>query len=407
MRFSVSKVIFLTGIVSLFALPSINKFILVHLFLIIALSLLIDISISKKILINKSELVTIELIILYFISTIIGALISKSYSGIITSFLFILTFVFVFLAYKLNENYILIFLKGFIISAIITSIIVYIDTFYYYLFNTPLWLKIIPEHLAQKAGDSYGAKIKYIWGIKFYRSAGLSWDPGISMTGVTLAIVLLFEKIVNIKNLKFFLLLMFGAVILSISRTAIYALVFYFFIKSFEKVFNKIKIERTKVNLLTILAFIIIVIFLNIGIFIEYNNASQGTERHLKYFSSLYYFYKQNFFEFLFGYGYTGVGIFFNKYVDWLYNVKGFYFKPDLNPESTLTNIWFYGGLVGSFFWIYLFFKILLHSIDNIKIVFLILILLSFGYAINSVWFNAILFVLIFWKEKNFQKQLL
>ena len=94
--------------------------------------------------------------------------------------------------------------------------------------------------------------------------------------------------------------------------------------------------------------------------------------------------------EILFGYGYTGVGDFFNKHVDWLKESPGFIFGKNLNPESTLTNIFFYGGIIGSLFWLFTSIFSFYYGNKKIKMLLITLLILSFGYAINSVWFNSL-----------------
>lgn len=321
----------------------------------------------------------------------VGTINSQSYSGIITSQIFILTFLTLFIGYKIsNGDLLFVFLKGFCISALITSVFCIVDSIYFYINFKPLLETILPDFLMEKANEHTLMNRQLIGNTIVYRSSGLSWDPGLTITGVALAFILINENIVRFKHKKTILILLLLAVIISISKTSILTL-FAYVIFTFLK-----KYRVSRIQMLSIVTFSLFVLFLYMGLFIDYGKSDPSNERHLKYFSSIFYLPKANLLEIMFGFGYTGVGDFFNRYVDWLQEEPLFVFDKNLNPESTLTNIFFYGGLIGSLFWLLTFIFSFWKGDKQIKILLITLMILSFGYAINSVWFNSIYITLIF-----------
>lgn len=392
---SINKILFLLlGATSLFAVPSFKGFLFVHIFLVLAFSsslvqLLLQ-SRDKKILFNRQEILIVFLAFLFYASTMIGTINSKAYSGLITSQIFILTFITVLIGYKISNSELLItFLKGFCVSAIITSVFCIIDTIYFYINFKPLLETILPDYLMEKANEHTFMNRQLIGNVLVYRSSGLSWDPGLTITGVALAFIIINENIVRFKHKKVILTLSVLAVILSVSKTSIIVLAAYtvlIFLKKYK--FNRIQ-------LLNIAAFLLFVLLLYIGLFIDYGKSDPSNERHIKYFSSIFYLYKADLLEIIFGFGYTGVGEFFNKYVDWLQMEPIFVFDKNLNPESTLTNIFMYGGITGSFFWLLTFLFSFRKGNKQIKVFLISLMLLSFGYAINSVWFNSLYIAIV------------
>ena len=392
--------LFLTGFFSLFAIPSYNGVLLVHIFLVISLFLSFCLLFTKEnIFLLKAEYSLLLIGILYYASVMFGTINSGAYEGLLTSQLFFMSFLLVFIMHKIGDNYKLIniFLKGFVYSGIATSLYCIIDFIYFYSGNFNTLNNVIwPQMLLSKSNEHTFLNQINLFGIILFRPSGFSWDPGLSITGLIIAFVFVSESIVKLKLRKLVLLLFSIAIIISTSRTSVISLLFYLFIV--KKVQNLyIRFGYDKVSVLNYLAVFILFFFLYIGLFIPYDGSisNLGTARHLKYFSSTFYFYRQNIFEFLFGYGYTGVGQYFNEYVPWLKNTGDFYFDNNLNPESTLTNVFFYGGSIGSLFWVITYLQSFLKGAKEVKTILLILLLLSNGYAINSVWFNMIYNILI------------
>ncbi len=394
--------LFLLGLVSLFAIPNYDGFILAHIFLLICFFL----AFANAFLVKHVDgfyyyiLVILSLSCLYFAATILGAVLSDSLPGLITSVIFLLNVITFLLITYLNDKLILNYVKGFVYSAFITGVIIIISTIFFYSYHINIIEVILPKILIEsKAGEHTLTNIINIGNFIFFRPAGLSWDTGISVTGLTLALIIVMEKIVEIKHKTIFILLSVIAIFLSISKTSIITLLFYLIFKITKKI---LRLEYSyKID--TIVLLTIIAIFLYLGLFIQYTG--DGNERHLKYFSSLFYYLYQNPLHILFGYGYTGVGVFFNHSVPWFRDYSDiFYFGKNLNPESTLTNIFLYGGILGSIWWIYSFIFIFANGNPRIRNVAITIVLLSFGYGINSVWFNSVYVSILILSVANIKK---
>ncbi len=241
-----------------------------------------------------------------------------------------------------------------------------------------------------------------IGGVVFYRATGLSWDPALTATGVVIAILLICEKIVHVKKCgKCVILLMVVATILSFSRVSIATLVIYLLFK-ISRIYSKRLCWHSSgkgVSMLSVMSFLSFLFFLYLGLFVKYTGS--GTQRHFKYMASIFYFFEQNILEMLFGYGYRGVGLYFDKYVDWLTSVPGFVFGEGACPESTLINLFFWGGAVGSVFWIVTFIRTIWAGSLNIKTIMFMLIFILFGNTINSAWFLIVYFSLVWLAMDN------
>ena len=395
--------LFFLGLVSLFAIPRFNGFTLIHFFLMFSFLIsffyfLINI---KYIKFKEMEIFILVFGLLYVLATIVGAIVSESYKGILSSFIFLLVYLIAFFIYKINYKLYYSFFKGFVIGAIITAIYVIVDEIFFYLHGIPLNEYIFPKSLLGLGMHGFKNLIK-IFGVILYRPSGFSWDPGISITGLAVAFILLNEDFVKIKFKSFFLFLLLVAMILAVSKTSILSIVIYFFIKLIQN--KMIVIDERKISLLIISFFVVLFFMMFLGLFLEYNcfEKGAGNIRHLKYLSSIFYYPYQNFFEIIFGYGYTGVGVFFNKYVTWFNSMPCFYFRENLTPENTLVNLFFYGGLLGLIFWIFIFSIILFYGNNKFRLLLIILIIIMNGYNINSVWFNFIIFSMFFISFKNY-----
>lgn len=390
--------LFLLGLTSLMVIPEFNGFSTHHIFLLISLVLSLYLFFYKliktSIKFSSQELLAFAVGLVYYGSTLFGALNSEQIEGMLSSQIFIISFVLLFILYKLDYRLILILLKGFVLSGIITSIYIILDTIYFYTGHFKSLNEVIFPNVFLGEIDHTLRNYFSLFGLILFRPAGFSWDPGLTVTGVVLSVVIVLEKIINFNHKRLFVFLMSLSILLSFSRTSIITLCIYFFIKIMK--IDKINIQfNSKIKISTLNSIIIfyILFILIIGLLIPYNDTtplSLGSIRHLKYFSSVFYYVYDfnNPFNLLFGYGYKGVGVFFNKNVDWLKETGNFIFKPGLNPECTLVNIFFYGGIIGSIFWIYTFLLTLHYGDTKIKLLLFTLINLAYGYAINSVWFN-------------------
>ena len=416
MIFILEITIFLEGLVSLISIISYKGFLLVHFFLIISIILsLVYIFVSNKIFVlNNKWLKIVLLAFVFYFATLIGAANSNDFlGGLVASQLFLLTFSSIILYYIIDNGlkFVLIFVKGFIYSAIITSLYTIIDTLHFYLGHNHKSLNIIifPKYFELKTNGHVLTNFQHIGHhLLLYRSSGFSWDPGITFTAVVLAFILLNENIIQIKYKIFSLLIMFIALIVSISKISLIALFIYFIIKIFKN--KNVQLTKTiKIKVLSFLPILSIIFLFCEGFFIPYltytdaNFLTPGNERHLKYFYSIIDYYKANILQILFGFGYRGVGVFFNKYVAWRAST-GFIYKIGYGPPSTLTDLFLWGGLIGIIFWFYSYYITFINGSNEIKLLMIILIFLMFGYTINSVWFNSIyisLFTISYFKKSN------
>ena len=400
--------LFFLGFSSLFTLPVYHGFRIYHLFLILSFTTSIFFIFIKKISITKNELFFFLLWVVYYALTMIGSVISQAYFGILSSQLFIITLLTVFLSYKIDKKNIFFFLKGFIYSAAFTGLFNIIDYIYFINHKKALISVLFPKNLLGENLEHPLTNLTHIGNNIFYRASGFSWDPGLTITGLALAFIMINENLVALKKMSKYILsvLILIGIILSISKTAIITLIIYFILKLiFHKDLHVLYKRNMYISALSIVFISIIIFLLYIGLFVQYNSSLEGYIRHLKYFSSIFYYGNQDILHILFGYGYVGVGKFFNEHVDWLYNVPGFYFGKNLCPESTLTNIFFWGGLMGAIIWIITFLNTLLSSNKSFKLLLIAIVLLMFGYNINTMWFNYIFFSVVLLHANNFLKR--
>ena len=121
-----------------------------------------------------------------------------------------------------------------------------------------------------------------------------------------------------------------------------------------------------------------------------------GTVRHLKYFSELFYMPFVSIKEFIFGYGYRGTGDFFLYHRNWLRILQNFLLGNGKIPESTLTNLMLYGGLLGMIYNIFIY-TFVIYKEKRFKKVLFILVLLYAGYTFENVWTILFVYFLIFY----------
>lgn len=404
-----SKLYYLTGLFSLFAIPSYKGFLLVHIFLLTSLYFTLFILFLKvpnqKLKLSKNEIILVNLAFLLYISSIIGAMLSDVISGILFSQIFIITFITVSLAFKINKNLIKSLLKGFVASSILTSLYIILQSVFFYLYSINLTTVIFPEVLLEKANEHTFTNFININGLIFFRSPGFSWDPALTATALIFSIILITENIVFVKRFKLFMIVVLTiGIFLSVSKVSIISLFIYWTAKILRLHRLKLILGSYKIHLLSLATFLTFLILLYIGFFFKYTSDAEGDIRHIKYFSSLFYYFYQSIPEILFGYGYRGSGEFFNKYVEWFNSVPGFLFDKGSAPESTLTYIFLVGGLCGSFFWIFTYIYAFIKGGKEIKILLFTMLLVTFGNTINSVWF-VMLYLSIFYISSSYYRE--
>ena len=396
--------LFLTGFFSLFAIPRYHGFIIVDIFLLSSFFIsLIFVFIKKNIMLSKFELFFLSIGLLYYAVVQIGTLNYYNFSGLLTAQLFFLAFLIIFMSYKLNDDLslIFVFIKGFIYSALITAVFIIIEEIYYYAegfksLSYILFNKFVPK-------DVYLTIFIYIKGLgAIYRPSGFSWDPGLSVTALVIAFILIRESIVYVKFKKSILLLLFLSIMISIDKTSIITIFLYLIFKFFQ---NKwmVLYPKFKIHFLSIVLIFSFLFLLYFGLFIQYN-ISNLDYHHLKYLGSLFYLYKENPLEFLFGFGYKGIGSFFNHNINWLKS-ENFKFSKGTSPESTLTDMFFYGGIIGLFYWGFTFFYSYVKGDNRIKLLMFSMFFILYGYTINSTWFNCIYISIFFLSYHNYKNQ--
>jgi hypothetical protein len=388
------KLNYICGLFSLFFIPKYSIFNLANFSLIISVFIIFFIFILSisEIKINSKHIYFFIFSSIFIFVSIIGSFNTKAVSdSILSSINFTITLFFVFFSYNLNRNSSLGFYKGFIDSSLITSVWIIIDFFFYQKYHISINEIVIPKNLLD---IDHTITFNFEFNsILLYKPAGFSWDPGMSVTAIVLAFVFIDQKIINITKENYVKLLMFNAIMLSLSLTSIISLFAYLIIKN---IVNRryLKILSLKISSISIIA---IFTFLTL-FFISYQTRIEkattalegGKLTHLKYLSGIMDYPKLPFEKFLFGFGYRGVGEFYNKYVKWFTG----YFDKGANPESTLTNIFFIGGIIGTLYFVTSYIICFRNLNIRYKYVLFLILILSFGYGINSTWFNVILLYL-------------
>lgn len=388
-------IIFFTGLSTLFFLPSLFGLTAGDFFYTISFFIFLGFLSIKKIFFTKKELSIIFLFLIFYFASLIGGYFTGYLYSFVTSTK-ILMWTFVMIC-SLKRNFYKQFSTGIFYSAYITSIFVLLDTFTFYCLNLhkPLIQIILPSFLLGTKPDF----LHYEWFFNklLYRPSGFSWDPGINITGVSFIYILLDLGFLQVEQKKRYKIIILAGIIASTSKTSILAVLVYYILKLYSKIIPFIK--EARFLKWGVPFFIEILSFFVVGLLIDYHGLPY--ERHLKYFSSIIYTFNSDIGHFIFGYGPTSPGTFFDKYVPWL--IGGDFKVEGTAAECTLINIFLFGGLLGSLYWIYGCFLILKTKNKKYTIPLLILAILSFGYSISDIWFY-ILVVLLFLLSSNFER---
>lgn len=384
-----SVVFFYTGITSLILYPRPFGFRFNQIGIIILVIIAFLWISVREIRLLKEEVGLACLSVLFTISASIGTISTGMPDGIMTSLVFLFCFIVILFSVKAGYNEVL--LKGFFFSGLVSSIYIIIDAAQFYLLSfEPLIWTLSPE---TRNPDLMGIphpflNFSQVGPLLLYRACGLCPDPGVSVTGITLGYVIYKEKWFSMRHRKIYDLIIIAAILLSISRTSIIATCGYYvlrhlkFVTMIEK--GRVSIKR-RPSLWYFLAALICALFI-VGLILPYEG--NGEERHLKYFSSLIYFPLSDLVNFLFGYGMSNTGYYFETVVPWS---KGFFTEGQV-CECTMANIFLYGGFIGSLVWIYTFGLIIKPQDRSLLIVSIILTLLMFGYTISGSWFFFVVF---------------
>lgn len=400
MRKLLSALYFFTALVSIVLYPRIHGLQFVQYGLLLIMLILYFIITMHGIKLSKNECTLTFFTVTFWTCSIIGAIASNGASGILTAIVFLICFIVTLTSVKYGLNNQL--LKGFFFCAVLSSIYMIVDAFQFYLVSREplIWILVPVTRDPEVIGRPHPfLNLIGVFGIPLYRPCGLSPDPGCSVTAITLAYIIYKENMINMKKNRIYDILVFSAIIISISKTSIFALFMYFFIKKIPNYYLPIK--NKKYNFLIIIGILELMGLFAIGLITPYTG--NGNERHLKYFASLIYTPIANPINFFFGYGFTNTGLFFDKYVPWISDVGKFRLTGHV-CESTLTNIFLYGGFFGSFFWVYLFYIIFKSNNPKYLMIIDIIIFLAFGYTISGAWLFFVLFSLCL-KSLNTNKE--
>ena len=348
-RTIVASINFIIGLFSLFFIPKIGLFTLSNVvflscFFIILLLMIVNLRIIK---INLKSFIKYLLIIIFINFTIIGAINSWDIQhGVLSSIMFFNILTAVFLSYLFNKYFYIYFFKGFIYSAFLSALWVILDFIFFNYNGYSINEFIFPQNLLD-----VNHKITFVLnynGILLYKPAGFSWDPGMSITAIVVAFILVDQNIIKLKFKKLFMFIYMIAVIISLSFTSIFSLVIYLLVKLFFKetnfTFNKLKISS--LGLITIFSFLLLLIVsfsVDLG---KATNAIEGGKlTHLKYLSGIEYYFDGKLINIFFGYGFRGIGEFYNQYVSWF---EGHFLKGQ-NPENVLILFFIWRGYYRSY----------------------------------------------------------
>lgn len=394
--------LYLLGFFSLFLLPSFGKLNMSHLSLIL-LGLFLGFLYFRYFHIRdfyffyQNQRWIFILAAIYFFATIFGSWYHKNFIGILTSFVFLAIFsvtsLLAFFANKFQENFYRFFWLGFYTSVMASSFLIFMD-FLLYLFTQKVFVEFLPLPLTFSAGTHPLKNLdnplsKYIPSWPALRASAFSWDPGLNGPALILGFVLSWEKIINFPLRRFGLFFILIAIFVSFSKTSLAGLLGYIFFKVLLKTIPQKKVSLRE-KLFHIAPLGVFLGLFGIGFFFSYEITEEGffntsVLRHLKYLSSIVYLFNTSFWEIVFGFGYRHTGYFLLHYVPWFQIDLGF--DPVQDMESFLTNVFLWGGLLGSIYWIYSFVKTYQNATEAIRLIFITILFLTFGYNFHAVWF--------------------
>lgn len=378
---------FMVGFVSLFIIPEYKNVRLLNLSVVLScLILLMLFLITKKYRITFKEFTLAVGTFLFFLSTLWGAINSGIYIGFASSFIFITSFLFAFLSFKISKEEALYYsLKGLIYSSIITSVWNILQFFYYYATLKPLNKVVFPEFLLPE--EAIYLHFLYLDDKPaIYRSSGFSWDPGLVVPYLVISTILISEEIIKVRFKKFFLMLFFIGISISFSKTSIVGLSMYFILKSLRRL-----LFTYPIMLATPFVLIFLLFLLGFAISPTTSMMSPSNIRHIKYFSEIINIINAPINEIMFGYGFRGGGYFYNNYISWLKDM-GVTFEPGSHQESTLPSFLLWGGTIGLIYWFFVYCILYFQSNQKTKLLLLTLIFLFFGYYISSPMLYIIIF---------------
>ncbi len=336
---------FLTGFLALIFLPTIHGMMLFSFCLPVSVSLLILQSASSPELRRPSQSLDpwrmsgVVALLLFVAFELFGALINDpdSFSpeaAASVKLVLIATFAFL-VSYDPSYRLASLYFRGFIAGCVATSLWMIADAVTFYLIaGRSLNDILFASDAASKLHSLTNIEDTSILPIPFFRPSGLSWDPGISIPGLVLGVVLGDWY----RWSRLWRALVVFAVLLSFSRTAYLALGVYFAYRLLKKVFP----ARFAKQVFTA---VIAAFCLNSARSLyRPPDVDAGSLRHLRYIGSLVYMYGAPFAEKVLGYGLGGSGVFFDKRVPW---GRIPFFRPGGAAECGIVDLALAGGCRG------------------------------------------------------------
>ncbi|RMA93315.1 hypothetical protein [Hydrogenothermus marinus] len=394
----VKLLVFLIGVFSLIFIPDFYGIKIVDFFLVLLLSLLFFNLLKSNIRFNVFLLIVYFVIIIFFLITIIGATINTEspIKSILVAIRYSIIVTIIFLLSnqsKQLKSYFRIFMKGFVVSVLINSLWIFADTIYYYtvggFFSINENLRFLV--LGNDHGLTNRLHVSFMnSNIFLLRSAGIGWDPG----GIATALVIGFIYVYETSKSKKLLVIIALSIFLTLSTTGIVAFIVYLI---FNFLYRKNKVlAMTSISFLFL--FVYIISFIVKPSFVNYDD---GKYRHLIYISKVFNIVYAKPTEMLFGYGYRGTGTFMNRYSE-LPKLQNFYFQENQIPESTLANLFLYGGILGALIQVVIF-TLLLYYGNRLERSIIIILLFSYlGYTFENFWTIFIVYMLLFIKVRNY-----
>ncbi|HEX9063181.1 MAG TPA: hypothetical protein VF941_23660 [Clostridia bacterium] len=385
--FLIDKLVYGIGLTSLFFLPYFYGIRIADILLFILVYILMLNALLRPPKIKYASMLILFISLIYFLITMMGAVLNTpdSLKSIMVSLRYMAILIAVFFLYLNRSNSFELFIKGFRDSAIINVLWMIMDNFYYYILgNFDSINEVIFEKYAIGVEHSLTNRGNYLGDNEglLLRSAGLGWDPGGIGPALIIAYIILDRK--NNK-LKYFILM---GVFLCMSRTSILILFLYLMYRY---------LARKNIQVAHVFIVMIAIIFILSSFFLSPSNSAfdEGTIRHIKYFSGLAQLTYAKFSEILFGFGYRGTGVFFLKYVEWL-KYHDFSLGDDSVVESTLVNLFLYGGIFGIFYnaLLYLFLIKVPNRIYSDLVIFLLI--LYIGYTFENLWTVFLTYAMLF-----------
>ncbi len=334
-------------------------------------------------------------------------------------------------------------LRGFVYGAVVTSFWICINQTIYYLsgfhLNSFIFVDVLNSELPHTILNIYNPFSYYdspFFGKGLLRSSGFAYDPG--STGPKL-VMAFFISVFYLKdffqNKKRFILmiLIVISIFLTLNRTSILAfflggmvwVIFYIFPSFFQAPFvDKLSFDKEQGKMLVAITFIILLILLCIFIVnsdyliesfnfvkIVFTGSTESASKHFGYIKNISNVLFGDTKSSFFGYGIRNSGLGIEKYA--IDNIPGIYnyknrFAGRWCPESTLI-IWSLMGGIPSFFGLFLIYiatffyalyKVIKEKYWKIQnranlVMWIVLILLMFGYSMASTWLYVLIFILL------------